>query len=128
MRLRIDPVDLHDDLVLGLRDASAQVLLGEGDPVGTEHDRPLMHLVLRRHRHRPIPAVVDQAADPPGAEQFQACGLIQLLHYTPGPHSRAWRNRTTGRTGSALWVTSDTGSPPEDRELSGRGGPGGWSA
>jgi hypothetical protein len=34
VRFRIDLVDLHDDLVLGLRDTSAQVLLGEGDPVG----------------------------------------------------------------------------------------------
>src|SRR2546429_7483108 len=30
-----------------------------------------------------------------------------------------------GELGSALWVTSDTGSPPEDRELSGQGGLGG---
>src|SRR5690348_3571241 len=99
---RIDLVGLHDDLVLGLRDTSAQVLLGEGDQVGTEHDRPVMHLVLRRQRHRPIPAVVDQAPDPPGAEQFQACGLIQLLHHAPGTHSRARRSRTTGRTGVGL--------------------------
>jgi hypothetical protein len=61
----------------------------------------------------------------PGAEQFQACGLIQLLHHTPGPHSRAWRNRTTGRTGVGLMGDSNTGSPPEDRELSVQGGPGG---
>src|SRR5258708_26381783 len=30
-----------------------------------------------------------------------------------------------GELGSASWVTSDTGSPPEDRELSGQGGLGG---
>src|SRR5260370_24990356 len=30
-----------------------------------------------------------------------------------------------GELESALWVTSDTGSPPEDRELSGQGGLGG---
>src|SRR5690242_1597857 len=74
-RVRIDLVGLHDDLVLGLRDTGAQVLLGEGDPVGPEHDRPVMHRVLRRQRHRPVPAVVDQAADPPGGEQFQWSGM-----------------------------------------------------
>jgi hypothetical protein len=39
-------VDLHDNPVLGVRDTSTQVLLGEGDPVGTEHDRPVMDLIL----------------------------------------------------------------------------------
>src|SRR5690242_5263749 len=121
VRVRIDLVDLHDDLVLGLRDTGAQVLLGEGDPVGPEHDRPVMDLVLRWQRHRPVPAVVDQAADPPGAEQFQACGLIQLLHYTPGTHSRAWRSRTTGRTGVGLRGDVGHGLSSRDRELSGQG-------
>src|SRR5690242_1638115 len=128
VRFRIDLVDLHDDLVLGLRDTSAQVLLGEGDPVGTEHDRPVMHLVLRWQRHRPIPAVVDQAADPPGAEQFQGCGLVQLLHYTPGTHSRAWRSRTTGSTRVGLMGDVGHGlSSGRSRVAGVRAGLAGWS-
>src|SRR5712671_6266329 len=103
-RFGISLVDLHSDLVLGKRDTSTQVLLGEDDPVGAENDRSFMDLVLGRQRHRPKPAVVNQAPDLCGAEQLHAFGLIQALHHAPGTHSRAGRIGTSRRTEVGLVI------------------------
>ena len=43
-RFGIGLISLERDLVLGVRDTSTQVLLGEGGPVGAEDDRSFMDL------------------------------------------------------------------------------------
>src|SRR5215472_8256637 len=94
-RFGIDLVDLHRDLVLGIRNTSTQILLSEGNPVGAENDRSPMNLILGRQRNRPTPTRVNQAPDPSGAEQLHARGLIQGLHEAPGAHSRAGRTEVS---------------------------------
>ena len=80
-------VDLQGDLVLGMRDTSAQVLFGEEDLVSAENDRSFMDLVLGRQRHRPIPAVVE----PPG--ELKSALLSRI---SPHPSRRPRRGCVAG--------------------------------
>ena len=71
----------HPDEVLGFPlDPRLEIDAG----VGAKDDRPLMHLVLKGQRYRPVPAVVHQAGDCSGPEQLHALGVAQPLQYTPG--------------------------------------------
>src|SRR5260370_3758637 len=74
-RRQIDPVDLHGDVVFGVRDTSTEVLVGEGVLGGAENDRTLVHLVLNRQRRGPIPAGINQSPGPPGAGRPPALPL-----------------------------------------------------
>src|SRR4029077_6580332 len=47
--LRIDLVDLEGDLVFGVRDPGLQVLARRAVLRGTEHDRPVVQLVVDRN-------------------------------------------------------------------------------
>src|SRR5689334_20989034 len=93
-RFRIGLVDLHGNLVLGVRDTGTQVLFGEEGPVGGENDRSFMDLVLGRQRHRPVPAVVNQAPDP--------CGAEQLLHSASSNRSTTLRALSPEPGGAGL--------------------------
>src|SRR6266496_550279 len=75
-RRQIDLVDLHGDVVFGMRDTSTEVLVGEGVLGGAENDRTFVHLVLNRQRRRPIPAVIDEAPEPLDAEQPKTFSLV----------------------------------------------------
>jgi hypothetical protein len=66
-----------------------------------------------RHNPAPGPVIEDEATE--------EASPVPRRELTPAPGEA----EPPGELGSALWVTSDTGSPPENRELSGQGGLGG---
>src|SRR5262245_18374772 len=103
-RFQVELVGLHGDLVLGLGDASTQLLVKEDGVPRAEDDRPCVDLVHDRQRREPVPAGVDQTPKPPAGKQLYALGFAQALHHAPGTQSGACRTRTAGRVEVGLVI------------------------
>src|SRR5262252_7048521 len=95
--LHVDLIHLYGNLVIGVRNTGAQVLVKDGVP-RAQDKRPSVDLVRDRQRREPVPAGEDQSPQPSFGDQVHAFGLAQALQHAPGIRSRVGHSRTAGRT------------------------------
>ena len=90
---QIELVGLHGDLILGVRDTSAQVFVKQRGVPRAQDNRLAIDLVYGRQRRGPIPAVVDQTSH---IRRWRAAACIR-----PRPKGSSTRRSLTPGAGEA---------------------------